>query len=83
VGVEGGFLNTYPTECDKLSVKINKIFYKRLDLYSAFLYLCYMRERLIALIVFLMVTGHPCRMRVMAISVRHLPTTEMSFKSKK
>ncbi len=54
-----------------------------LDLYSAFLYLCYMRERLTALlIVFLMVTDHPCRMRVLSISVRHLPKVEISFKPK-
>jgi hypothetical protein len=43
------------------------------------LYLYYMRERLIALIVFLMVTGHPCRLRVMPISVRYFPKTEMIF----
>jgi hypothetical protein len=51
-----------------------------LDFLLTILYLYYMRERLIALIVFLMVTGHPCRLRVMAISVRHLPKSEMSFK---
>ena len=50
-----------------------------LDLYCLFLYLCYMRERLIALIVFLMVTGHPCRLRVMPIAVRYFPKTEMIF----
>jgi hypothetical protein len=55
-----------------------------LDLYSVILYLCYMRERLTALlIVFLMVTEHPCRMRVRAIEVEYLPTSEMSLKSKK
>ena len=48
-----------------------------------FVPLLYMRERLTAaLIVFLMITGHPCRMRVLSISVRYLPTTELSFKSK-
>ena len=51
-----------------------------LDFLLTILYLYYMRERLRALIVFLMVTGHPCRLRVMAISVRHLPKSEMSFK---
>ena len=49
-----------------------------------FVPLLYMRERLTAaLIVFLMITGHPCRMRVLAISVRHLPKIEIGFKSKK
>ena len=43
------------------------------------LYLYYMRERLIALIVFLMVTGHPCRLRVMPIAVRYFPKTELNF----
>ena len=46
---------------------------------SRILYLYYMRERLIALIVFLMVTGHPCRLRVMPIAVRYFPKTEMIF----
>jgi hypothetical protein len=69
---------------DTLSVKINKIFYKRLDLHCIILYLYCMRERLTAaLIVFLMITEHPCRMRVRAIEVEYLPTSEMSFKSKK
>ena len=54
-----------------------------LDLCILFLYLYCMRERLIALIVFLMVTGHPCRLRVLAISVRHLPKIEISFKPKR
>ncbi len=39
-----------------------------------------MRERLIALIVFLLITDHPCRMRVRAIEVEHLPKIELSFK---
>jgi hypothetical protein len=51
-----------------------------LDLYCLFLYLCYMRERLIALIVFLMITDHPCRMRVSAIELEPLPKSEISFK---
>ena len=47
------------------------------------LYLYYMRERLTAaLIVFLMVTGHPCRMRVQPIAVDPLPKSEISFKPK-
>jgi len=42
-----------------------------------------MRERLTALlIVFLMVTDHPCRLRVTAIEVEHLPKTEVCFKPK-
>lgn len=57
-----------------------KIFYKRLDSNPFILYLCYMRERLIALIVFLLVTGHPCRMRVRAIEIERLPKTELEFK---
>ena len=66
---------------DTLSVKI---IYKRLDLHCIILYLYCMRERLTAaLIVFLMITEHPCRMRVRAIEVEYLPTSEMSFKSKK
>jgi hypothetical protein len=81
VGVEGGFLNLYPTECDKLSVKI---IHKRLDLRCLFLYLYCMRERLTALlIVFLMVMEKPCRMRVRAIEVEYLPTSELSYKPKK
>lgn len=58
-----------------------KIIEQRLDilLYSAYLWYM-MREKLILLILFLMATGHPCRMRVLAISVRHLPKTEISFK---
>jgi hypothetical protein len=56
-----------------------KIFVKRLVYIRNFTYLYYMRERLIALIVFLMVTGHPCRLRVLAISVRHLPKIEIGF----
>jgi hypothetical protein len=44
------------------------------------LYLYYMRERLIALIIFLMVTDHPCRMRVSAIEIEPLPKSEISFK---
>jgi len=44
-------------------------------------YLYYvMREKMILLILFLMATGHPCRLRVMAISVRHLPKVEISYK---
>jgi hypothetical protein len=42
-----------------------------------------MRERLIALIVFLIVTDHHCRLRVTAIEVDHLPKTEICFKPKK
>ena len=54
-----------------------------LDLYCLFLYLYCMRERLTAaLIVFLMVTGHPCRMRVQPIAVDPLPKSEISFKPK-
>jgi len=42
-----------------------------------------MRERLTALlIVFLMATDHPCRMRVSAICVEDLPKSEISFKPK-
>ena len=41
-----------------------------------------MRERLIALIIFLMVTDHPCRMRVSAIELETLPKSENSFKPK-
>ncbi len=47
------------------------------------LYLYCMRERLIALIVFLMVTGHPCRIRVTAICIDPLPKSEISYKPKK
>jgi hypothetical protein len=55
-----------------------------LDLHCIILYLYCMRERLTAaLIVFLMITEHPCRMRVRAIEVEYLPTSELSFKSKK
>ena len=69
---------------DTLSVKINKIFYKRLDLHCIILYLYCMRERLTALlIVFLMVMEKPCRMRVRAIEVEYLPTSELSYKPKK
>lgn len=69
---------------DTLSVNKMKIIYKRLDLHCIILYLYCMRERLTAaLIVFLMITEHPCRMRVRAIEVEYLPTSEMSFKSKK
>jgi hypothetical protein len=35
---------------------------------------------MIALIVFLMVTGHPCRLRVNAIEIEPLPKSEISFK---
>ena len=41
-----------------------------------------MRERLIALIIFLMVTDHPCRMRVSAIELEPFPKSEISFKTK-
>jgi hypothetical protein len=44
------------------------------------LYLYYMRERLITLIVFLLITDHPCRMRVSSIRVEHLPKIEICFK---
>ncbi len=43
-----------------------------------------MRERLTAaLIVFLMITDHPCRMRVSAIEAEYLPTSEICYKPKK
>jgi hypothetical protein len=44
------------------------------------LYLYCMRERLIALIVFLLITDHPCRMRVRAIEIEPLSKIEICFK---
>jgi hypothetical protein len=52
-----------------------------LDLCYIILYLYCMRERLTAvLIVFLMITEHPCRMRVRAIEIEPLPKIEICFK---
>jgi hypothetical protein len=60
--------------------QISKIFYKRLGYIGRILYLYYMRERLIALIIFLLVTDHPCRMRVSAIEIEPLSKIEICFR---
>ena len=64
----------------KVGRKKLKIIKKKLVFLKFFYYLYYMRERLIALIVFLMVTDHPCRFRVTAIELEPLPKSEISFK---